>query len=71
MAEIFFPWKTPAFILGDAEFWIVAVVTALLAIPATAVDDPELAAAVGAGLTGVGAFVGAGVQQVTYTLTPE
>ncbi|KAH0538828.1 hypothetical protein FGG08_004604 [Glutinoglossum americanum] len=65
MALMFFPWKNPHFALGDAAFWIVAVITALAAFGTF--GAVELAVA----LVGVGAFAGAAIQQVTLALTPS
>lgn len=65
MAETFFPWSEPSFPLGDAALWIVALVTALLAIPTGFTSDAVAIAA-----TGVGAFVSGGIQQVSLSLAP-
>jgi hypothetical protein len=54
----------------DATFWIVAVLTALFALPAGLVGE-EVAVEAGVAAAGITAFVGAGVQQVSYTLQPE
>jgi hypothetical protein len=66
MASTFFPWKDPQFPLGDASIWIIAVMTALFAIP----GGMEVDAAIVIGAVGAGAFVSAGVQQVTTSLEP-
>ncbi len=66
MSKVFFPWKNPKFPLGDVAFWIVAILTAVFAIPAL-VLGPEVAFAA----VGIGAFAAAGVQQVFATLEPE
>jgi hypothetical protein len=64
MSLLFFPWKNPRFILGDAQFWIVAAITALAALGTLGT------AALGVGLVGAGAFAGAAMQQVTQSLSP-
>lgn len=70
IAETFFPWKNPTFILGDATFWIIAILTALLAFPAGMVAE-EVAADASIAAAGITAFVAAGVSQVSYSLQPE
>lgn len=65
MAETFFPWQDPSFALGDAQFWIVALVTALLAIPTGFASE-----GIAIGATGAGAFIAGGVQQVSQSLSP-
>ena len=69
IANVFFPWKQPKFLLGDAAFWIVALITAIFAAPALIAGPGAAVIAVGA--VGVGAFVGAGVQQLSYALEPR
>lgn len=65
MAETFFPWQEPSFDLSDALLWVVAAVTALLAIPTGfAIEGVAIAA------TGAGAFIAGGVQQVSQSLSP-
>jgi hypothetical protein len=70
MALIFFPWKNPSFLFGDAAFWVVAVFTSLFGIPGAAVER-EAAIAIGAAAGGIGAFLAAGIQQASYSLQPE
>lgn len=68
IANIFFPWKEPKFILGDAAFWVVALITAIFAAPALILHigvEATIAA------VALGAFVGAGVQQVSNALEPR
>ena len=54
--------------MGDASFWIVAIVSAVFAIPG-AVERAGAKAAAAA--VSAGAFVGAGVQQITSSFEPE
>jgi len=65
MSLTFFPWKDPVWPLGEASFWIVAVLAALFAIPSGFTVEAGIAAA------SVGAFAAAGVQQLTDSLQPE
>ena len=69
IANIFFPWKEPKFLLGDAAFWVVALVTAIFAAPVLFAEAG--AEAIAFGSVGLGAFVGAGVQQVSSALEPR
>lgn len=62
LAQTFFPWKNPQFAFGDAAFWIVATVSMLMGI----VPGVSQGVAIG-----VGAFMGAGIQQTSYSLQPE
>jgi hypothetical protein len=64
MALLFFPWKKPRFVLGDASFWIVAVVTALAAIGTLGTVE------LGVAFVGIAAFASAAVQEATLCLTP-
>ncbi|KAI9775348.1 MAG: hypothetical protein M1839_001264 [Geoglossum umbratile] len=61
----FFPWKSQRFVLGSAQFWIVAAITALAAL----VSFGSLA--VGTSLAGIGAFAGAAVQQAALNMAPS
>jgi len=60
------PWKDPKFAFGDAGFWVVAAIMIMLSVGTIA--QPEFGPAIAAG---VGAVVGAGIQQAQYSLQPE
>jgi hypothetical protein len=60
--------KSPKFLLGDLQFWIVAILAAIVAFFPVAEPEALLAFAT---ISGVDAFAGAGVQQATYSIQPE
>lgn len=64
ISQLFFPAKDPVFALEDVSFWIVAILTifatvASIIFPASAIP-----------VLGIGAFAGAGVQELTESLKP-
>jgi hypothetical protein len=60
------PWKEPNFALGDASFWMIAIFVVMLAIA------PEIGIPIEVGTAaGVGAVMGAGISELSYSLEPE